>query len=106
MQTSPYVTAVPTILADMEQSREEADNHQPDQEDEPGSEAVEKLYVYRTDNGGWLASPSRIGEEDLTTEDDQPQAPIVESRAPQTGTRPTTRHDPPYFLQFRVLLFI
>jgi VCBS repeat-containing protein len=107
MRTSPYVTAVPTILADTEQSRAGADNPQPDQENEPGGEALEKWYVYRTDTGGWLASPTKIGEEDPSTDEDgQPQAPIVESLGLETDTRPTIRHDPPYFLHFLLLLLL
>lgn len=109
MQTSPYASAVPAILAEMEQSREADDReHRPDQQDEPGSGAVEKMFVYRTDAGGWLISPTKIqeGEQDLPLEEDQPQPPIVDSQEPEADTRPTRRRQPPYFLHFLLMLFI
>lgn len=109
MQTSQYARAVPAIVADMQSAREEADNQpqQPDQQDEPGSEEIEKIYVYRTDNGGWLASPTKLeGEEPSTEEDDQPQVPIVDSQEPGIDTRSTTRHDPPYVLHYLLILFL
>ena len=110
MLTSPYASAVPAILAEMEQSREADEReHQPDQQDEPGSGAVEKLFVYRTDTGGWLISPTKIqeGEQDLPLgEDDQPQPPAIDSQEPETDQRPTTCRQPPYFLHFLLILFI
>jgi hypothetical protein len=110
MQTNPYVSAVPAILAEMEQSREADEReHQPDQQDEPGGGAVEKMFVYRTDTGGWLISPTKIqeGEQDLPLEeDDQPQPPIIDSQELETDQRPTTRRQPPYFLHFLLMLFI
>lgn len=109
MQTSQFARAVPAIVADMQREREEADNRpqQPDQQDESGSEEIEKIYVYRTDNGGWLASPTKLeGEEPSTEENDQPQAPIVDSQEPEIDTRSTTRHDPPYVLHFLLILFL
>src|SRR5947209_10048597 len=109
MQTSPYANAVPAILAEMEHSREADDReHRPDRQDEPGSGAVEKLFVYRTDTGGWLISPTKIqeGEQDLPLEDEQPHPPIADSQPLETDQRPTTRRQPAYFLHFLLLLFI
>jgi Baseplate J-like protein len=109
MQTSPYTRAVPAILAEMEQSREADDReHQPDRQDKPGSGAAEKLFVYRTDTGGWLISPTKIqkGEQDLSLEHDQPYPPIIDSQQPEADQRPTTRRQPPYFLHFLLILFI
>jgi len=111
MQTSQYVRAVPAIVADMQRAREEADDQpqQPDQQDEPGSGAVEKMFVYRTDTGGWLLSPTKIQEreQDLPLEEDeQPRPPIIDSQKLETDQRPTTRRQSPYFLHFLLILFI
>src|SRR5260370_2239697 len=105
MQTSRYVRAVPAIVADMQRAREEADDQpqQPDQQDEPGSGAGEKMFVYRTDTGGWLLSPTKIQEreQDLPLEEDeQPQPPIIDSQKLETDQSPPTRRPSPYFLHF------
>ncbi len=110
METSPYASAVPAILAELEQSREADEReHQADEQDEPGSGAVEKMFVYRTETGGWLISPTKIqeGEQDLPLgEDDQPHPPIIDSQDLETDQRQTTRRQPPYFLHFLLILFI
>src|SRR6266536_5309177 len=110
METSPYASAVPATLAELEQSREADEReHQADEQDEPGSGAVEKMFVYRTETGGWLISPTKIqeGEQDLPLgEDDQPHPPIIDSQDLETDQRQTTRRQPPYFLHFLLILFI
>src|SRR5690242_2269705 len=111
MQTSPYVRAVPRILAEMEQEREPDDNIPidlpPIQENEEGKEEPGKMYVYRTDTGGWLISPTKVqaGEQE-TDEADPAQPVIVDSQELEADSRPTTKRDPPYFLHVLLILFL
>jgi len=103
MQSSPYAKTVPSILAEMEHERQEDDNQQqpPDQDTETEQEQV--VYVYRTNEGGMLLSPTKIGEQG---EAQEPEPPTVNSTTPETDTRPRTRRDPPIFLYFLLLLFL
>ena len=100
MQSSPYTKAVPAILAEMEQERQEDDKQQPDQKTQTEQEEV--IYVYRTTEGGMLLSPTKIGEGEAK----EPQAPTVDSTTPTTDHRPTTtsRREPPIVLYFLLLL--
>ncbi len=84
---NPYAQTVPSILAEMQDGRED-DNQQP-----PAQQV--KRYVYRTDDGGIYISPTKIGEE-------EPDAPIVDSQ----DTHPTAKREPLYFLHFLLLLLI
>jgi hypothetical protein len=103
MQTSPYVQTLPAILAEMEQDRQEDGNlAQPEQDGEP----VEKMFVYRTDTGGWLVSPTKIGEQETSIEADEPQAPLVDAQESAIDQRPITRKEPPYFLHFLLFLLV
>jgi hypothetical protein len=64
------------------------------------------MYVYRTDTGGWLISPTKIqaGEQDSNAED--PTLPPIADSAPETDQRPKTRRRPPYFLHFLLILLL
>lgn len=94
MQSSKYVSAVPDILAEMEQERER-DDKQPDQDGEP--EKV--LYFYPLEGGGIVMTETPI-------EEDEPAAPKVVSAEMETDQHPTQRKDPPYFLHFLLLLLL
>src|SRR5256885_1086719 len=96
MQTSQYAHAVPAILAEMEQGREEDETRQPDQ-DEHVPEKI--IYVYPLEGGGAVFTETPI--------EDEAQAPrIVDSSDPESDQRPTQRKDPPYFLHFVLLLLL
>src|SRR5437588_8689267 len=90
--TSPYAQKVPAILADMQQEREEDDPKQPEQE---GQER-KKLYAYRTEDGKIVLSDTLI-------EDQEPQAPIIDS-TPPADQRPTQKNEPP-FIAIVLLIF-
>lgn len=86
-QQSPYAKTVPSILAEMEQGREEDGREQ-----QPDPQV--KRYVYRTDDGGIFISPTKIGE-------DEPDAPVVDSEPEPTTGRPI-----PLFVHFLLMLLI
>ncbi len=88
---SQYANAVPAILAEMEEARQEDEASQPDQ----GREAGEKvIYVYPLEGGGLVFTETPI--------EDEPDLPPVDSRGPEPGTRRET----PYFLHFLLLLLL
>lgn len=95
MQTSPYVNAVPAILAEMEKGREE-DETTTGQKAETGEPEV--IHVYPLEGGGLVFTTTPI--------EDKPEAPIVDSQEPETDKRPTTPKEPPYFLHFLLLLLL
>lgn len=93
MQKSPYVEAVPAIVAEMEHERQEDNDQLPSAQDEQPV-----IYRYRVEGGGMVLS-------NVPLEDDDPQPPIVDSQD-KTDQRPRTRKQPPYFLHFLLILFI
>jgi hypothetical protein len=102
MQASQYAKAVPAILAEMGQERQDNDTPPPDS----GEEAAQKMFVYRTDTGGWLISPTKIQEGEPGEEDEQPEPPIVDNRELETDARPPAKKEPAYFLHFLLILLL
>jgi hypothetical protein len=92
---SQYASAVPAILAEMEEARQEDEARQPDQGGESGEKVI---YVYPLEGGGLVLTETPI--------EDEPDSPTVDSQGPEPGTRPTRRRQPPYFLHFLLMLFI
>ncbi len=95
MQTSPYVSAVPSILAEIDKGRGD-DGPTTGQNTETGEPEI--LHVYPLEGGGLVFTKTPI--------ENEPEAPIVDSKAPETDKRPTTPKDPPYFLHFLLLLLL
>jgi hypothetical protein len=99
MQTSPYASAVPAILAEMEKQRA-ADGNEP-QPPNPEDEPEKVVYVYPLEGGGVVFTDTPIEEDGQ-----QPQASVVDARKSEPGTRPAARREPPYFLHFLLILFV
>jgi hypothetical protein len=87
---SQYAQEVKNILASL---------HQPEDEQQPlpDEEPVPTLYVYKTEQGGVVLSPTRIeGDEDPQDET------VIDSQEPQ----PAARREPPYFFYFVFILLV
>ena len=100
-KTSPYVNAVPTIVADMEREREQDEQQTTapvERESTIAGGAQPTIYRYQVEGGGIVLSSVP-----LEGEDDQPSTVDAE---PQTDQRPETSRQPPYFLHFLLLLFV
>lgn len=102
MQTSQYAQAVPLILADMEQGREEDEqrNAPPDPTPQP-----QRMHVYpaidEEGNVGLLVTKTPLPPQE------QEQEPhIVESGEFEIDRRPTTQKDPPHFWHVLLLLLL
>jgi hypothetical protein len=88
---SQYASAVPAILAEMEEARQEDEAMRPDQDGEAGQKVI---YVYPFEGGGLVFTDTPI--------EDEPDSHIVNNRGPE----PTTRREPPYFLHFLLILLL
>lgn len=92
---SQYASAVPAILAEMEEARQADETMRPDQDGEAGQKVI---YVYPFEGGGLVFTDTPIGDE---------QDPaIARSRGSEPTTRSTTRREPPYFLHFLLMLLL
>lgn len=98
MQASPYASAVPAILAEMENQREEGENPPPPNTEEEPEKIV---YVYPLEGGGVVFTDTPIEEDQQ-----QPQAPVVDAQEPKTDMRLTPRREPAYFLHFLLILLV
>ena len=88
---SQYANAVPAILAEMEEARQQDEASRPDQ----GGEAGEKvIYVYPLEGGGLVFTETPV--------EDEPDPPIVDSREQEPGTR----REPPHLLHFLLILLL
>lgn len=94
--SSTYAKKVPVIIAEMEQKREDDDKErQADPTEQPPDKVV---YLYPFEGGGIVMTDTPI--------EDEPEAPVVESRELETDQRPLPRKAPPYFLHFVLLLLL
>src|SRR5579862_3100519 len=94
MQQSPYVTAVPTIVAQMREGKEDDDDRaQPRQTWQPPDQGAQTVYVYRTADGKLVFSDTLIADE-------EPEAPIIDNVPPA----PTNRKAPPFYVIVLLLL--
>jgi hypothetical protein len=94
--SSTYAKKVPVIIAEMEQEREDDDKRR--QADPTGQPPDKVVYLYPFEGGGIVMTHIPI--------EDEPEAPVVESRELETDQRPLPRKDPPYFLHFVLLLLL
>jgi hypothetical protein len=94
--SSTYAKKVPAIIAEMQQKREDDDKgRQADPTVQPPDKVI---YLYPFEGGGIVMTHTPI--------EDEPEAPVVESRELETDQRPLPRKDPPYFLHFALLLLL
>ena len=88
--SSTYAKKVPVIIAEMEQKREEDDKErQADPTEQPPDKVV---YLYPFEGGGIVMTDTPI--------EDEPEAPVVESRELETDQRPLPRKAPPVLSPF------
>ncbi|HJT59418.1 MAG TPA: baseplate J/gp47 family protein [Ktedonobacteraceae bacterium] len=98
MQHSPYVKAVPSLLAEMEQERQAGNDQQP-QSDQQDQKHEIVLYRYSLEGGGVVLTTTPL-------DDDQQHPPVVDAQEPETDQHSTTRRYPLYVLHFLLLLFL
>jgi hypothetical protein len=88
---SQYAKAVPAILAEMEETRQEDEDSHPDQDREEDEKVI---YVYPLEGGGLVFTDNPI--------EDEPDPPIVDSQGPEPGMR----REPLFFLHFLLILLL
>lgn len=109
MQQSPYVRNMPAILAQLRGEETENDQHYTKEQDAHEGLQPQKLYVYRTDTGGWLTSPTKVAGDDDTAAEDEVQTSIVDAAEQPTEKRPTLltpRRERSYLLHVLLILFV